>query len=518
MSVLTGLYPPTKGDCFVYNKSIRKELDKLRESMGICPQHNVIFDDLSVYEHIRLFETIKGVKPTKESIMEKAKEVDLHEKLHSYAKTLSGGQKRKLCVAMALCGEPRFVLLDEPTSGMDPFTRRATWELLRKKKKGRVTLLTTHFMEEAELLADHIAVLSTGKLQAYGTNLFLKNQFGLGYNLTVVIDEHSQANNNPEIDLDERVDNIIAFLEGYIPRVELLRRSVRELIFRFPPGSEDQFPRLFEELETAGGNVRKSLGIGGYGVSNTTLEAVFLRLAEEQEQRDQEMLSQHERSIRILQEQPDEQELRPVGRLEQIGILLQKRWTIQKRDKKGFVFQIVLPVIAVAIALVFLTLDFVASQPPMEVSADLYHKARRVQETNLLIGGSTSDIEDIASLMESTIEEEYDNVFVDFVPNISNSSQMSEYLLETYHDTNHFWRYQAYLFNDTINITVIQDWDDIRFILENGDPSQIGDAGLFTVDLQDRPVYDDDFDLIEVADFVYSRTPLLPESPVDIVS
>lgn len=524
MSVLTGLFPPTQGDCFIYDRSIRRELGKLRQSMGICPQHNVIFEDMSVYEHIRLFETVKGVKPTPESILEKAKEVDLDEKLYSYAKTLSGGQKRKLCVAMALCGEPKFVLFDEPTSGMDPFSRRATWELLRKKKKGRVTLLTTHFMEEAELLADRIAVLSAGKLQCYGTNLFLKERFGLGYNLTVVID---RATNNPgdvlqnsnHSDVDDRVTQITSFLEKHISNVELLRKSARELIFRFPPGSETHFEALFKELESPDDTARADLGIGGYGISNTTLEEVFIRLADEQEheREDDELQIEKEKSMRFLKKEEEETTFDHVSRLSYISILLGKRLTVQKRDKKGFVFQIVLPVIAVAIALVFLTLEFVTSQPPMELTPDLYHFARRVQQTNIVVGGNLPDIEGIASFMKETFEEEYDGLSVDLVPTISNSSEMSNYLLETYHTLDHDWRYQAYVFNDTIKLDIIQNWDDIRFILEKGDPRFIGDNGILLVDLDD-PVLDRQFDFADVAAFVYSTTTLTPETEVNIAS
>lgn len=520
MSVLTGLFPPTKGDCIIYNYSIRKDLSKLRESMGICPQHNVIFDDLSVYEHIRLFETIKGVKPTPETILKKAQEVDLQEKLHSHAKTLSGGQKRKLCVAMALCGEPKFVLFDEPTSGMDPYSRRATWELLRKKKKGRVTILTTHFMEEAELLADRIAVLSTGKLQCYGTNLFLKERFGLGYNLTLVIDRATTSIENRmadiELDIEERVIAITSFLRSHISGVELLRKSARELIFRFPPGSESHFSSLFTDLDE-NEETRSRLGIGGYGVSNTTLEEVFLRLADEQEltENTKETERIKLKSMRFLKGELEEKVFEPVSRSQQIRTLIQKRWTIQKRDKKGFVFQIVLPVLAVAIALVFLTLDFVGNQPPLEMSADLYHVARRVQNTNVLVSGNEKNIEDTASFVESSFENDYQNVEVDFVPSMSNTQELSQYMLDTYHDFNHSWRYQAYFFNDTITLNITQDWDDLRFVLENGNPESIGDNGVLTIDTQNQ-IVNYQFDLIEVANIVYSNTVVRPSTPVDM--
>jgi ATP-binding cassette subfamily A (ABC1) protein 5 len=99
------------------------------------------------------------------------------------AKSLSGGQKRKLCIAIALIGDPKILILDEPTSGMDPTSRRAVWSLLQNLRQDKVILLTTHFMDEADILADRKAILTKGHLRCIGSSLFLKNRFGLGYHL-----------------------------------------------------------------------------------------------------------------------------------------------------------------------------------------------------------------------------------------------------------------------------------------------------------------------------------------------
>ena len=100
---------------------------------------------------------------------------------------LSGGMKRKLSVGCALIGNSRAVLLDEPSSGMDPASRRSMWELLRGAKPSRVLVLTTHYMDEADVLADRISVMSNGTLRCCGSSLFLKARFGLGYTLTMTV-------------------------------------------------------------------------------------------------------------------------------------------------------------------------------------------------------------------------------------------------------------------------------------------------------------------------------------------
>ena len=100
--------------------------------------------------------------------------VGLTEKRKAYSRTLSGGQKRKLSVGIAFIGGSRIVFLDEPTSGMDPYSRRFTWNVIRSHREGRVVVLTTHFMDEADLLGDRIAIMGDGKLRCCGSSLFLK--------------------------------------------------------------------------------------------------------------------------------------------------------------------------------------------------------------------------------------------------------------------------------------------------------------------------------------------------------
>jgi ATP-binding cassette, subfamily A (ABC1), member 3 len=123
-------------------------LPAIRQLTGICPQHNVLFPFLTVKEHLMFFGRIKGLGGSHliDSVNQSIEDVGLVEKRDVLSSALSGGMKRKLSLAMALIGDPKFVLLDEPTSGMDPYSRRSTWELLQKSKAGRVILLTTHFM------------------------------------------------------------------------------------------------------------------------------------------------------------------------------------------------------------------------------------------------------------------------------------------------------------------------------------------------------------------------------------
>lgn len=114
------------------------------------------------------------------------KDVDLWHFKDTLASDLSGGSKRKLSVAIALIGNSKLVVLDEPTAGMDLSARRKLWNMLKNYKQGRIIILTTHYMDEADILGDRIGIMNEGELICLGSPLFLKNKFGEGYTLTVV--------------------------------------------------------------------------------------------------------------------------------------------------------------------------------------------------------------------------------------------------------------------------------------------------------------------------------------------
>lgn len=232
----------------------------------ISPQLNVLFPLLTVEEHLRFFGTVKGLmgRELRDACDQVLIEVGLTEKRHVRSQALSGGMKRKLCLAMALIGDPKFVLLDEPTSGMDPYSRRSTWELLQRSKAGRVILLTTHFMDEADTLADRIAIMSEGTLLCAGSSLFLKSKFGVGYLL-------SMSKSVPDASVPRMQEEI----QHIVPDAKVHSSVAGEVIFQLPLGTSSSFSSLFQMLRDKSGE----LHIGSYGISITTLEQVFIMLS-----------------------------------------------------------------------------------------------------------------------------------------------------------------------------------------------------------------------------------------------
>ncbi|EFJ47839.1 hypothetical protein VOLCADRAFT_60977, partial [Volvox carteri f. nagariensis] len=174
--ILTGMLQPTAGSATVNGFDVATQMDLVRSSLGICPQFDILWPDLTVYEHLELYGAIKGYLRVEipELAAAAAAKVGLTSKLHSLAGELSGGQRRKLSVAIAFLGNPAVVFLDEPTSGMDPYSRRFTWEVIRQHRSESAIVLTTHSMEEADLLGDRVVILARGRVAAQGTGMELK--------------------------------------------------------------------------------------------------------------------------------------------------------------------------------------------------------------------------------------------------------------------------------------------------------------------------------------------------------
>uniref|UniRef100_A0A8C1YM35 ATP-binding cassette, sub-family A (ABC1), member 3b n=1 Tax=Cyprinus carpio TaxID=7962 RepID=A0A8C1YM35_CYPCA len=263
LSMLTGLFPPSSGRAYINGYDICQDMALIRRSLGLCPQHDVLFDNLTVREHLLFYTQLKGYPREKipDEVDRTLRILNLEDKRHARSKTLSGGMKRKLSIGIALIGDSKVVMLDEPTSGMDPSARRAIWDLLQGEKHGRTILLTTHFMDEADLLGDRIAIMASGELQCCGSPLFLKNKYGAGYHMVIVKDAFCN------------VSEITRLVHMYVPDATLESSAGAELSYILPKESTSRFELLFAELEMN----RDELGIASYGASVTTMEEVFLR-------------------------------------------------------------------------------------------------------------------------------------------------------------------------------------------------------------------------------------------------
>ena len=189
---------PSSGNIYINDSDILSNFNKVRNLIGYCPQDNPIFEYLTVYQNLEFYGIIKGAKvdKIKEIIDALVEEMNLIKFKDVVSGTLSGGNKRKLSVAIALICSPPIILLDEPSTGMDPEARKYMWEVInrvsRNQKKSTI-IMTTHSMEEAETLCKKIGILVDGQFKCLGTKDEIKEQFGFGYEINLQI-------NTPDID------------------------------------------------------------------------------------------------------------------------------------------------------------------------------------------------------------------------------------------------------------------------------------------------------------------------------
>ncbi|XP_036195400.1 ATP-binding cassette sub-family A member 8-B-like [Myotis myotis] len=196
LNILSGLSVPTKGSVTVYSNKLSEmaDLENISKLTGVCPQSNVQFDYLTVRENLRLFAKIKGIPPqeVEQEIQRVVLELQMDSIEDVLAQNLSGGQKRKLTFGIAILGDPQIFLLDEPTAGLDPFSRHQVWNLLKERKMDRVIIFSTQFMDEADILAELYENLDLSPdlgIENYGVSLTTLNEVFLKLEGKSTVDE-----------------------------------------------------------------------------------------------------------------------------------------------------------------------------------------------------------------------------------------------------------------------------------------------------------------------------------------
>jgi ABC-2 type transport system ATP-binding protein len=191
IEVLEGLLEPTAGEAIVLGRRWGKDDQEIRERLGVCLQQTVLSDKLTVSETLTLFRSFYESGRAPDAVIA---EVGLTEKARARVGTLSGGQKQRLAVACALVSDPELLFLDEPTTGLDPQSRRQVWDIVNGfKARGRTVLLTTHYMDEAERLCDRIAVVDHGRIIASGTPRELVTSLGGDHIVEIELDGDGAA-------------------------------------------------------------------------------------------------------------------------------------------------------------------------------------------------------------------------------------------------------------------------------------------------------------------------------------
>ena len=348
ISMLTGLIEANAGFAEVFGIDIFNKMDEMRKILGVCPQHDVLFEFLTPEDHLRLFSAFKGTPADliESQVNKMLEEIDLQDQRTQLSKNLSGGQKRKLSVAIAMIGNSQIVLLDEPTSGMDTSARRRLWDMLKKNKQGKIIILTTHYMDEADILGDRIAIMAEGDVQCTGSSLFLKNRYGVGYNLVI-----AKKNRKPAPQVDE-------FINRYISDAKKMQEVSSEIQYQLPTSSASQFKEFFAQFDQNLDN----LDIRSYGVGITTLEEVFLKIghgddveeARAVKKEEDEKADAADTAMVTVDKELEEYsnaEDSELSFFDHTMAILRKKILVQIRDKKTLGIDTIFPVVLIIVGL-----------------------------------------------------------------------------------------------------------------------------------------------------------------------
>jgi len=367
---MVGLLKASQGDVYFDGRSIANNTNAIRRNFGVCAQHNTIFDQLTVEEHINFFSELKNIKVDVDEVL---KDIDLiHQKKMSASK-LSGGQKRKLCIGIALIGNPKYVFLDEPTTGLDPLSRRKIWELLLKEKEGRVIFLTTHYMDEADILADRKVIISKGKVRCLGTSLYLKNHFNMNYDLDI------ETSNK---------DHIHSIVKKYVPEASyenlqnqtqiddnsiIKDQEVQCHTWKLPISATEKFTPLLNELDQLMENSQQQGLVKKYALNMPTLEELFIHLEDHLYDNNDESKSV-DNSVVIKAgntELPKMKKVKKPNNFNQIIYLIKSRLKIFITDKDFAFSAVIFPALINGIMFLIIQKVFIGSSEstkPTEIS------------------------------------------------------------------------------------------------------------------------------------------------------
>ncbi|KAK6924978.1 ABC transporter-like, ATP-binding domain, partial [Dillenia turbinata] len=266
ISMMIGLTKPTSGTAFVEGLDIRTQMNGIYTSMGVCPQHDLLWETLTGREHLLFYGRLKNLKGSAltQAVEESLKSVNLFNGgvADKQAGKYSGGMKRRLSVAISLIGDPKVVYMDEPSTGLDPASRNSLWNVVKHAKQNRAIILTTHSMEEAEVLCDRLGIFVDGSFQCIGNPKELKGRYGGSYVFTMT----TSANNE---------EDVVNLVKNLSPSANKIYQISGTLKFELPK-NEVRIADVFHAVE----NAKSRFTIQAWGLADTTLEDVFIKVAQ----------------------------------------------------------------------------------------------------------------------------------------------------------------------------------------------------------------------------------------------
>ena len=269
INMMTGFLEPTDGEIFIEGLDLRVSMKEVYSIMGVCPQDNLLWPTLTAEEHLRFYGRLKNLsgEALEEAVAAKLKDVNLTAAAKKQVQTYSGGMKRRLSVAISIIGDPLVVYLDEPSTGLDPASRRLLWDVVKKTKRDRAVVLTTHSMEEAEVLCDRLGIFVGGEMACLGGPRELVATHG-GY-LVFTLSVEPQNTDQAKAFVLTEVD----------AKARLSYELAGTLRFEIPRMSEEGEGALMVKVFAAMERLRDLMAVRDWGLAHATLEEVFVGFA-----------------------------------------------------------------------------------------------------------------------------------------------------------------------------------------------------------------------------------------------
>ncbi|XP_032690190.1 uncharacterized protein LOC116853290 isoform X2 [Odontomachus brunneus] len=378
IKMLTGMVAPTDGEICLNGE------EGCKPDIGVCPQDNVLIGTLTPREHMIFYWKLK--RPTHSANMEKhvndmLASLELGRQELEPVSRLSGGTRRRLCVALAFLGSPRLVILDEPGAGVDPAARRRIWRLIDQHRIGRTVLLSTHHLDEADMLSDTVVVMHKGKILCTGSPLSLKMMHGKGYRMNVSF----SADQNVDMSDKKHLKALRAVVEEIVPNATMNEVSESELIITLPFQGKNGMNNDIAQTAKALEDNRKLLGFSHFSLECDTLERVFLDLCARADN-GPSVIRASQDSVATLESHiemsaPDDdvdlittEMLSKPSPIRQMRAIIKKRLWHFARDWRAPLAALILPTMFVAVAMGFsLIRPPSENEPPLVLTPKLYN-------------------------------------------------------------------------------------------------------------------------------------------------
>ncbi|XP_017494010.1 PREDICTED: ATP-binding cassette sub-family A member 17 isoform X6 [Rhagoletis zephyria] len=365
------------------------EVKSYRHLIGYCPQHSVFMPYMTCAEHLNFFAQMRGMseKEAHKLTAELLIRLNLQDKENDFGNCLSGGMKRRLSLGIAIAGNTKVVILDEPSSGLDIESRRELWDILLKLRKTKAVLITTHHMEEAEVLGDTLAILANGRVHCSGSPLELKLKIGRGYVLKLCINNYQME------------QEILQIVQQNVPASKILTIVPPAMHISLPYENKSEYSRVLQKLERR----QVELGINSISISDASLEDVFLNCLSEIDVVDGISMDKEAPSYNPITTRGPS-----VGWKEQMEAIFYKKIIFIKNQWIYTLVMVSLPILSLVIALALMhSMSLVTNEDKLTLNL------RHIQQGIIFVDGSNTDI---VNMLKTEIEK-YDGIRIEHLTN-----------------------------------------------------------------------------------------------------